>query len=89
MFDFVTELAVTPVQAAFIYLIAGLVFFYGDKRIRWYAFSLAWVGFGQFDRGMFIETCVLGFAFMLSESFFKMYSENFAAKSKAPAEDKE
>ena len=87
MFDLVTQLAVTPVQAAFIYLIAGLFFFHGDKRIRWYAFSFAWVGFGQFDRGMFIETCVLGLAFMLSESFFKMYAENLAAKRKASEKD--
>lgn len=82
MFDFVNQVAVTPVQAVFIYLIGGLIFMYGDKRIRWYAFSLAWVGFGQFDRGIVIETCMLGFTFMLADSFYLMYAENFAAKRK-------
>lgn len=87
MFDFVNQLAVTPTQVMFIYLIAGLIFMHGDKRIRWYAFSLAWVSIGQFDRGLLIETAMLGFAFMLTDSFYLMYAENFAAKRKATHEE--
>lgn len=80
MFDFVNQLAVTPTQAGFIYLIAGLVLFHGDKRIRWYVFSIAWVSMGQFDRGLMVESCILGFAFILSEQFYATYLTDFRAK---------
>lgn len=89
MFDFINQLAISPVQAILIYAAAGLFLFHGDKRIRWYIMSIAWVSTGMFDRGFLIETAMLGFAFQLLESFYLMYSENFSAKSKPAYQDKD
>lgn len=83
MFDFVNHMAISPMTAFGIYLLAGLVLFHDMKRIRWYALSLLWVLTGTFDRGFLIETAMLGFAYMLVESFFDTYSQH--EKSKAPA----
>lgn len=87
MFDFVNQLTISPLQAMLIYAAAGLILFYGDKRIRWYVLSLAWVATGTFDRGFLIETAMLGFAFMLVESFYLMYVDNFSAHRNASEEE--
>lgn len=87
MFDFINQLAISPVQAILIYAAAGLFLFHGDKRIRWYIMSIAWVSTGMFDRGFLIETAMLGFAFLLVEDFYLMYANNFSAKREA-SEDK-
>ncbi len=76
MFDFIQQMSVSPMTAVWYYLIAGLVFFHDMKRIRWYSLSLLWITFGSFDRGFLIETSMLGFTFMLTESFFNTYYQH-------------
>ena len=83
MFDFVNYLAISPLAAMGIYLLAGLILFHDMKRIRWYALSIIWVLAGTFDRGFLIETTMLGFAFLLTERFFDTYYQHEKAKGKA------
>lgn len=73
MFDFVNQMTISPATAIGIYLIIGLILFHDMKRIRWYAMSILWVLMGTFDRGFLIETTMLGFAYLLTESFFDTY----------------
>lgn len=81
MFDFVNYLGISPAAALTIYFVAGLILFHDMKRIRWYAFSAMWVYAGSFDRGLLVETTMLAFAYVLSESFFNTYSEHYKAKA--------
>lgn len=79
MFEFINHITITPFNAMGYYLLAGVILFHDMKRIRWYAMSLLWVLMGSFDRGFLIETAMLGFAFMLTESFFDTYYRHFQA----------
>lgn len=83
MFDFMNHLSITPMNAMGYYLLAGVFLFHDMKRIRWYAMSLMWVLMGSFDRGFLIETTMLGFAFLLTESFFDTYYQHMKAKALA------
>ena len=85
MFNLINEMAISPAAALGIYAAIGLVFFHDMKRIRWYALSLMWVLTGAFDRGFMIETAMLGFTYMLVESFFDTYYRHGRAKARARA----
>lgn len=88
MFQFVNDMVTSPVAAFGIYLLAGLILFHDMKRIRWYAMSLLWVLMGTYDRGFLIETTMLGFAYMLTESFFDTYYQIRVAKAEALKREK-
>ncbi|MCB2426113.1 MULTISPECIES: hypothetical protein [Methylophaga] len=88
MFNFVNDMVTSPAAAFGIYLVAGLILFHDMKRIRWYAMSLLWVLMGTFDRGFLIETTMLGFAYLLTESFFGTYYQLRVDKAEALKRDK-
>lgn len=88
MFGFMNDLAISHGEAFGIYLIAGLVLFHDMKRIRWYALASVWLATGTFDRGFLIETTMLGFTYLLVESFFSTYYKHERAKVLAKAAKK-
>lgn len=79
MTDFLLNLDVSAGIAFAIYFIAGILFTHGNKRIRWYAFSAAWVIIATTDYPLYVETCILLIAFSLCENIFKMYQPEVLA----------
>ena len=63
-----------------IYFVGGILFSYGDQRIRWYAFSGVWMILSSSTLPFYAETCVLLVAFTLGELALSIYSPQFGGK---------
>jgi len=83
MYEFIYNYQASLGVAIITFMVGGLLLLHGNARIRWYAFSFAWLMISSLNAlPFYAETCVLIVAFIFAEEIFKIYAPNFIRTTK-------